>query len=75
MIGPTWVMDSSLDSLGQGSFIDGATWIYGVEESSSKENEDTIVKKKKRRDAAGSQTACHIVVVAAAIAVPKSEKD
>lgn len=35
----------------------------------------TLLSKKERRDAAGSQTACHIVVVAAAIVVPRSEKD
>lgn len=36
-------MDSSLDRLWQGSLIDGATRMYGMEESVSKEIQDTVI--------------------------------
>ena len=62
VIGPVWVMDSSLDRLGQGSLFDGTTSLYGMGESSSKENKNAVIKKREGRISIVAQWVKHLAL-------------
>ena len=62
MIGPVWVMHSSLDRLGQGSLFDGTTSLYGMGESSSKENKNAVIKKREGRISIVAQWVKHLAL-------------